>query len=96
MSVDRLTGRLHRGEVEVVLGAVEQHIPAVILDDRYARGLAATYRLEYTGTLGILLLAKNRGLVERLRPLLDALAGEHFRVSEPLYVEILRAAREEG
>ena len=93
-AVERLMGRLHRGEVEVVLGAVEYGIPAAVLDDRYARRLAATYRLEYTGTLGLLLLAKRRGLIAEVQPLLDRLMREGFRVSVSLYQNVLRAAQE--
>ena len=47
---EKLSGRLHRGELEVIIGAIELGIPSVILDDRQARGLAETYKLDYTGT----------------------------------------------
>ena len=38
--VEKLSGRLRRGELEVIIGAVEQGISTVILDDRQARMLA--------------------------------------------------------
>ena len=34
-AVQRQMGRLHRGEVEVVLGALDYRIPAILLDDRF-------------------------------------------------------------
>lgn len=92
--VTKLVGRLHVGEVEVVIGAVERGVSMVILDDRQARGLAATYQLEYTGTIGILLLAKSRGLMAQVKPSLDALADEGFRLSESIYAGVLKMAGE--
>jgi len=93
-AVQRQMGRLHRGEVEVVLGAVEYSIPAVLLDDRYARRLPAAYRLEYTGTVGLLLLAKRRGMIDEVRPLLTHLMRAGFRISASLYQEVLHSAQE--
>lgn len=93
-AIQRQMGRLHRGEVEVVLGAIEYRIPAVLLDDRYARRLAATYGLEFTGTVGLLLLAKRRGLIDAVRPLLTDLMREGFRMSASLYQKVLQSAQE--
>lgn len=93
--VEKLSGRLHHGELEVVVGAVEQGIPYVILDDRQARGLAATYRLNYTGTIGILMLAKSKGLIPRVKPHLDCLGKEGFRLSESLYQHVLKVVGED-
>ena len=92
-AVQRQMGRLHRGEVEVVLGAVEYGIPVVLLDDRYARRLAAAYRLEYTETVGLLLLAKRRGMIEEVRPFLAHLRRSGFRMSASLYQEVLHSAQ---
>ena len=55
--------------------------------------------IETIGTLGILLLAKDRGLPERnplaaVRPLVDALAEAGFHLSEALREEVLRLAGE--
>jgi len=52
-----MLGRLHIGEVEVMIGAIEQGIRTVILDDGYARNKAKLLGLEVTGTLGLLLRA---------------------------------------
>ena len=93
-AVQRQMGRLHRGEVEVVWGALEYRIPAVLLDDRYARRLASAYGLEYTGPVGLLLLAKRRGMIDAVRPLLTHLMQEGFRMSASLYQAVLQSAQE--
>ncbi|MDB9493078.1 DUF3368 domain-containing protein [Spirulina major CS-329] len=47
------------------------------------------------GILGILLLAKQRGLVQQVEPVMDALIEQAgFRVSAALYQEVLRFAAE--
>ena len=56
--------------------------------------LAAAYRLEYTGTVGLLLLAKRRGMIAEVRPLLTRLMRAGFRVSASLYQDVLHAAQE--
>jgi predicted nucleic acid-binding protein len=46
--------------------------------------------------LGILLVAKRRGLVEAIRPIVDALINEAgFRVSSQLYADVLAMADED-
>lgn len=39
IAVSAMIGRLHKGEVEVIVGAGELGIPLVILDDGYARNM---------------------------------------------------------
>ncbi len=91
---EKLSGRLHRGELEVIIGAIELGIPSVILDDRQARGLAETYKLDYTGTVGLLIMAKSRDLIPEVTTFLDRLAQEGFRLSEDLYRQVLMATGE--
>ncbi len=92
--VEKLSGRLHHGELEVIIGAVEQGISTVILDDRQARALAKTFKLDCTGTVGLLLLAKNRRLLPEVKPYLEGLARQGFRLSDALYRKVLELAEE--
>ncbi len=46
------------------------------------------------GTLGVLLGAKQRGLLSSIRPWIDALAEHEFRMSSELYERVLRDAGE--
>ncbi len=51
--------------------------------------------LSITGVLGVLLIAKNRGLISRVQPIIDALILQaNFRISRQLYEEVLRTANE--
>ena len=47
-----------------------------------------------TGTVGLLLKAKQEGVIPEVRPLLDALDANQFRIGAALRAEALRLAGE--
>jgi predicted nucleic acid-binding protein len=57
---------LDRGEAEVLALAEESDARLVILDERKGRRYAERMGLPMTGTLGVLLLAKEAGLIESI------------------------------
>lgn len=85
---------LDAGEREAIGLAIERGADLLVLDDLPARALAARLGLSLIGTVGVLLLAKQRGLVEQVRPLLDALRRAEFFLSDGLYRRILALAGE--
>jgi len=93
-AVYHLYGKLHLGEIEVVMAAKELSVSEVLLDDLPARKLAQTFLLQPLGTLGILILAKKEGKIPALKPLLDQLMNKNFRVSAKLYEQVLIYAGE--
>ncbi len=82
------------GETEVLMLALELRDVVVVLDDGLAWQVAETLGLPLTGTLGLLLDAKRKGLVPAVAPLLDQLHALRFRVSAPTRAAILRLAGE--
>ncbi|WP_201747953.1 DUF3368 domain-containing protein [Chitinophaga vietnamensis] len=66
----------------------------LILDDLKARKVANKLHLNYTGTLGILLKAKQSGLLKALRPLLERIQATNFRFSKNVFEELLKIAGE--
>jgi hypothetical protein len=82
------------GEAEVLLLALEFRGSIVILDDGLARRVAPAMEIRLTGTLGLLLDAKRRGLVESIAPLLDRLQELRFRLAFPTRVAVLKSAGE--
>jgi uncharacterized protein len=89
-----LLSDLDRGEAEVIALARERAADLVILDERLARRHAQRLGLKVTGTLGVLLHAKNRGHVEAIRPLLDQLRAGGIRLSDELVDRTLALAGE--
>jgi predicted nucleic acid-binding protein len=82
------------GEAELIaLGTeLDGH---VVLDDAAARTEARDLGLTVVGTVGIILRAKQTGHISAVRPLLDALRGTGFWMSDELYRHALRRAGEE-
>jgi predicted nucleic acid-binding protein len=81
------------GESEAIVLAYEKGL-RIILDDRKAREVAQRLGVPVTGTVGLLIKAKQEGVIATVRPLLDALDANHFRISDALRAEALKLAGE--
>ena len=93
--VEALSNELDIGEAEAIALAVEMQADQVLIDERRGRLVASRLNLRYTGILGILVEAKNKGLIAEVKPLLDALINEAgFWVAEPLYNSVLQLVNE--
>lgn len=80
---------LHPGESEAIALALEHNGSLIILDDKEARETAARLDIKVIGTLGLLILAKQRGVVDQVRPLIHQMME---RVAFRLAPEVLHAA----
>jgi predicted nucleic acid-binding protein len=85
----RYYGRLHKGDLEVIAGAKEIGASIVIIDEKSARNFAESLMLKPLGLMGILKLAKQKGRISQIRPLLDLLISKKFRISEKMYNQLL-------
>jgi predicted nucleic acid-binding protein len=93
--VEALSNELDIGEAEAIALAVEVQAKQILMNERRGRLVATRLNLRPTGILGILVEAKNRGLVAKVKPLLDALVNEAgFWVAEPLYNRVLQLVHE--
>lgn len=81
------------GESEAIVLAYEKGL-RIILDDRKAREVAQRLGVPVTGTVGLLVKAKQVGVIAAVCPLLDALDANHFRISDALRAEALTLAGE--
>ena len=82
------------GEAAVFVLAEERDARLVILDDRDARRYAQRLGLPFTGTVGILLEAKESGFVDAVRPLLEVLLQNGIRLGPSLISDVLQQAGE--
>jgi predicted nucleic acid-binding protein len=85
---------LDQGEAEVLALAEERGAGLVIIDERKGRRYANRLGIPLTGTLGVLLLAKERGLVASLAPLLDELLEAGLHLDPSLVEQVLALAGE--
>lgn len=87
--------KLHAGEVEVMILAQEhigEHL--VIIDDYAARKTAEFLKLNLTGTMGVLIKAKERGLIDSVMPIVEEMESQRIYFSHALKEKIRRLANE--
>ena len=81
--------QIDKGEASAIALAKDYPEVLLLLDDLKARKLAAQLNMKYTGTLGIINRAKQLGLIERVKPLIDEILNTDFRISEKIIKEFL-------
>ena len=89
-----LNETLEAGESEAIALAQETSPRWLIQDDLAARREAEALGLPTIGTLGVLLLAKEVGLVTSIKPVLDELRDRSLYIGEALYLAFLTSAGE--
>lgn len=92
--VMRLNSILGLGESEAIALAKEIKADLVILDDDKARKAAISEGLRISGLLAFLVRAKEKGIIERVKPLMDELKRKGFFISENLYQDTIQKAGE--
>lgn len=85
---------IDKGEASAIALALETDHALLILDDHKARKLADKLSLNYTGTLGILLKAKEMAILPSIKSILKKIQQTNFRFSEKVLNDILREANE--
>ena len=85
---------LDDGEASLI--ALARTIPnaLLVLDDAKARQTALSYGLSIIGTLGIIVLAKEKSVITRGAPYLQRLKSAGFRISSQLEQTVLNALGE--
>ena len=58
--------------------ALEEGADLIILDDKDARKIARRLGLNVIGTAGILVLAKKKGIIEKVKPILEEMKNKGF------------------
>jgi uncharacterized protein len=86
---------LDEGESEAIALFLEQPTQAILLDEKNARRVAKRMNLPVLGTVGILIWAKQNGLISNLKEQLDALQSVgKFRLGNLIYHEALKIVGE--
>lgn len=85
---------LDQGEAEVIVLAREKKIKNVLLDEKIARQQAKILGLNVIGTLGLLLKAKNKGLLHSIKPLINKILDNGIWINDEIVHGILKEAGE--
>jgi uncharacterized protein len=85
---------LGRGEAEVIALGLQNPTGLLILDDQLGRRIAALSQLRYTGTLGVLIKAKQVGYLTAVRPIVAKLQTEGMWLTPTIVQTTLELAGE--
>ena len=93
--LNNLLLELDLGEAEAIALAIEMNTQSILLDESDGRTIALQYKLKPIGILGILLEAKNKGLIPNVKDCIENLQIiANFYISKPIYNHILQLAGE--
>lgn len=85
---------LGKGETEAILLYKQQKADRILIDDNRARKIAKQNDCKIIGSLGILLLAKQKNLISFITPYLDVLQNSVLFFNENLIEEVKKMANE--
>ncbi len=85
---------LDKGEASAIALALETENVLLIIDELKGRKVAAELGIPIVGTLGIILLAKQAGIIASVKPLLVEISKTNFRLTAALEASILTQAGE--
>jgi len=86
---------LDEGEAEVIALAVEKKAELILLDETEARRITDLYSITKSGVIGVLIKAKQKGLISNLREDLERLREDAgFWIEDKLYKQALKAVGE--
>lgn len=86
--------QIDKGESSALALAIETGDCTVILDDLKARKIANQLHISFTGTLGVIIKAKQLGHIYSIKPLIEKIKRTNFRLSTDLELKALKAANE--
>ena len=93
--VKSLLDEIDLGESEAIILAKETNADLILTDDKDARKVAQRMGFKISGTIGVLLDAKNLKVIIAIKPFLDAIISKAgFRISSTFYNKILLIADE--
>ncbi|MDR2897607.1 MAG: DUF3368 domain-containing protein [Spirochaetaceae bacterium] len=94
-AITALSLSLDPGESEAISLYWEISADFLLIDEKRGRTIAHRNGIQTIGTVGVLLFAKQQGLIPSVKPLLQTLTHNGFRISDVLYQQILKRAEEE-
>ncbi len=89
-----LAWNLGAGESALLSWCIRHREYEALIDDRAARNCADTFGVGVRGTLSILVVAKSEGLIPSVKPLIDEMRSQGFRLSDEAIDAVLLLAGE--
>jgi predicted nucleic acid-binding protein len=89
-----LDGFADAGETQAMVLYKQISADKLFIDDQRGRNVAKLNQINTIGSLGVLLVAKQRGLISEIAPLLLQLEKSDIYLSKPLIATVLELANE--
>jgi uncharacterized protein len=90
-----LSKEIDQGEAEAIALALELKADILLVDDATGRAAAMRYGLQIIGLLGVLIRAKEKGLIDHVSDWVEELRRHtSFRMSDALVNRVLKSAGE--
>lgn len=89
-----LSGYLDTGEATSIALASELEESLLIIDEIKGRKAAKEMGIPVTGSLGLLITAKNKGHLKAVKPIIDKIQKTNFRISNALIERVLDKVNE--
>ena len=89
-----LSSVLDPGEATKIALASEHDNSLMIIDEVKGRKVAREMGVHITGTLGVLITAKEKGYIKAVKPIIKKMEKTNFRVSEGLLQKVLEKVNE--
>ena len=87
--------QIDKGESSAIALALEIPNSTIILDDYKARKIAEQLGIVFTGTIGVIVKAKLKGIIQSIKPLLEKIKQTDFRLSPEIELQALKEANEQ-
>jgi predicted nucleic acid-binding protein len=81
--------KLDKGEASSIALALELKDPILIIDEIKGRKVAKSFNIDIIGTIGVLLLADNKGLIKDVISIILKLVNKGFRLSDVLLDKLI-------
>lgn len=92
--VEKLQLMLDAGEASAITLALETENSILIIDEKKGRKIAHDLNVTIIGTLKVLLIAKNKGVIQSVKQLINELQKNSFRFNKAIVEEVLKLAGE--
>ena len=85
---------LDKGEASAIALSLDLDSAILIIDDLKGRKMAQRLGLRFSGTLGLIIKARQTGKIDSVRPIIDKIKQTNFRFSESLLGEVIQICKD--
>lgn len=86
---------LDAGEATSIALALELSGALLIIDESKGRKAAKELGVQITGSLGTIIVAKEKGIIQSVKPIIEKIKKTNFRISDDLLKKILHLVNEQ-